>query len=48
MDAIVGSRIMKGHLEIEIKWEGYEETAWENYEMFSKDSPKEIEKYLVK
>lgn len=48
MDAILSSRVHKGHLEIEIKWEGYEETTWENFEMFAKDSPKEIEKYLVK
>ena len=44
----MSSRVHKGHLEIEIKWEGYEETTWENFEMFAKDSPKEIEKYLVK
>ena len=48
VDAILASRVDKGHLEIEIKWEGYTETTWENFEMFCKDSPRDIEKYLIK
>jgi hypothetical protein len=48
VDAIVGSRLLKGRVELEVKWEGYEETTWENFEAFAKDSPREVEKHLAK
>jgi len=40
--------LSKGRVEIEVKWEGYEETTWENFETFAKDSAREVEKYLVR
>ena len=48
VNVIVGLRLDKGHVELEIKWEGYEETTWENFDGFAKDSPKEVEKYFAR
>ena len=48
VDGIVGHRIDRGHIELEIKWEGYEETTWEAFDGFAKDSPREVEKYFAR
>lgn len=44
---LLGSRTKK-QLELEVKWEGYDETTWEIFEDFVKDTPNEVEKYLVR
>ena len=52
IDAIVGHRFIgeraKNKIELEVKWEGYEETTWERFEDFVQDASKEVEKYLVR
>ena len=52
IEGIVGHRYEKVRskyiLELEIKWDGYEETTWELFDEFVKDIPDEVEKYIVK
>lgn len=35
-------------LELEVKWKGYEETTWESFAEFARDSPELVQKYFLK
>jgi hypothetical protein len=49
---VVGHRFeklkSKWVLEMEVKWDGYEQTTFESFESLVKDTPNEVERYLVR
>ena len=49
VNAVLNHKLVKGgRIELEVEWEGYEETTWENFEGFAKDNPREVEKHFTK
>ena len=35
-------------LELEVKWDGYDQTTFESFDSLVKDTPHEVERYLVR
>ena len=52
MEGITGHQISrvknKDQIELRVKWEGYEETTWEVFTGFVKDTAPMVERYLIK
>jgi hypothetical protein len=37
----------KNKLMLKVKWQGYQETTWESFKTFAKDSPESLQKYII-
>lgn len=52
MEGITGHKISrvknKDQIELRVKWEGYEETTWEVFTGFVKDTAPMVERYLIR
>ena len=38
----------RDQIELRVKWEGYQEATWENFETFVKDTAPMVERYILR
>jgi hypothetical protein len=52
VEGITGHRMTKqkkrDQIELRVKWEGYQEATWENFETFVKDTAPMVERYILR